>query len=52
MATNFMRRVLYPEQEDDREDGEDGEGPGEHLVQPVPQCRGLWMEMFLNQLFL
>ena len=51
MATNFMRRVLYPEQEDDGEDGEDGEGPGEHLVQPVPQGRGLRMEIFLDQPF-
>ena len=51
MANNFMRRVLYPEQEDDGEDGEDGEGPGEQLVQPVLQGRVLRMEMFLDQLF-
>ena len=32
MATNLIRRILYPEQEDDGEDGEDDQGLGDDAV--------------------
>ena len=52
MSLNIIWRIQEPEQETYGEDGEDGEGPGEQLVQPGLHGDGARMKMTPEQLIM